>query len=140
MLGRIGFKSQDTEDVRLTKRLTNRELDIMAILWRDGAGTVNEVSKGLDDDLAYSTVLTMLRTLESKGHVRHESEGKAHRFYPITQPEDAGGGALDRVLDKMYQGSRELLVTRLLADEEVSPEELKRIRELLDERLRELES
>ena len=136
----IEFRSQDTEDVRLAKRLTNRELDIMAILWRDGAGTVNEVWKGLDDDLAYSTVLTVLRTLESKGHVRHESEGKAYRYYPITQPEDAGGGALDRVLDKMYQGSRELLVTRLLADEEVSPEELRRIRELLDERLGELES
>ena len=121
-------------------RLTHRELDIMAVLWRHGSGTVNEVGDGLEDDLAYSTVLTMLRTLEGKGHVRHDSEGKAFRYYPITQPEDAGGGALDRVLDKIYQGSRELLVTRLLADEEVSSGELRRIRELLDERLGELES
>ena len=121
-------------------RLTHRELDIMAVLWRNGSGTVNEVGDGLEDDLAYSTVLTMLRTLEGKGHVRHDSEGKAFRYYPITQPEDAGGGALDRVLDKIYQGSRELLVTRLLADEEVSSGELRRIRELLDERLGELES
>ena len=121
-------------------RLTHRELDIMAVLWRNGSGTVNEVGDGLEDDLAYSTVLTMLRTLEGKGHVRHDSEGKAFRYYPITQPEDAGGGALDRVLDKMYQGSRELLVTRLLADEEVSSGELRRIRKLLDERLGELES
>ena len=121
-------------------RLTHRELDIMAVLWRHGSGTVNEVGDGLEDDLAYSTVLTMLRTLEGKGHVRHEAEGKAFRYYPITQPEDAGGGALDRVLDKIYQGSRELLVTRLLADEEVSSGELRRIRELLDERLGELES
>lgn len=121
-------------------RLTHRELDIMAVLWRNGSGTVNEVGDGLEDDLAYSTVLTMLRTLEGKGHVRHEAEGKAFRYYPVTQPEDAGGGALDRVLDKMYQGSRELLVTRLLADEEVSSGELRRIRKLLDERLGELES
>jgi predicted transcriptional regulator len=121
-------------------RLTHRELDIMAVLWRHGSGTVNEGGDGLEDDLAYSTVLTMLRTLEGKGHVRHEAEGKAFRYYPITQPEDAGGGALDRVLDKIYQGSRELLVTRLLADEEVSSGELRRIRELLDERLEELES
>ena len=121
-------------------RLTHRELDIMAVLWRHGSGTVNEVGDGLEDDLAYSTVLTMLRTLEGKGHVRHDSEGKAFRYYPITHPEDAGGGALDRVLDKIYQGSRELLVTRLLADEEVSSGELRRIRELLDERLGELES
>lgn len=121
-------------------RLTHRELDIMAVLWRHGSGTVNEVGDGLEDDLAYSTVLTMLRTLEGKGHVRHEAEGKAFRYYPVTQPEDAGGGALDRVLDKIYQGSRELLVTRLLADEEVSSGELRRIRKLLDERLGELES
>ncbi len=124
----------------MTTRLTNRELDIMAVLWRDGSGTVNQVWKGLEDDLAYSTVLTMLRTLEGKGHVRHEAEGKAYRYFPVTLPEEAGGRALDRVLDKMYQGSRELLVTRLLADEEVSPDELRRIRELLDERLGELES
>ena len=121
-------------------RLTPRELDIMAVLWRLGSGTVNEVWDGLEDDLAYSTVLTMLRTLEGKGHVRHEAEGKAYRYHPVTLSEDAGGGALDRVLDKIYQGSRELLVTRLLADEEVSPEELRRIRELLDERLGELET
>jgi len=63
----------------VTTRLTNRELDIMAVLWRDGSGTVNQVWKGLEDDLAYSTVLTMLRTLEGKGHVRHEAEGKAYR-------------------------------------------------------------
>ncbi len=124
----------------MTTRLTNRELDIMAVLWRDGSGTVNQVWKGLEDDLAYSTVLTMLRTLEGKGHVRHEAEGKAYRYFHVTRPEEAGGRALDRVLDKMYQGSRELLVTRLLADEEVSPDELRRIRELLDERLGELES
>ncbi len=111
----------------MTTRLTNRELDIMAVLWRDGSGTVNQVWKGLEDDLAYSTVLTMLRTLEGKGHVRHEAEGKAYRYFPVTRPEEAGGRG-------------ELLVTRLLADEEVSPDELRRIRELLDERLGELES
>jgi predicted transcriptional regulator len=124
----------------VTTRLTNRELDIMAVLWREGPGTVNEVWKGLEDDLAYSTVLTMLRTLEGKGHVRHEAEGKAYRYFPVTRPEDVGGRAIERVLDKIYQGSRELMVTRLLADEKVSPEELRRIRELLDERLGEMES
>lgn len=120
-------------------RLTPRELDIMAVLWRDGSGTVSEVSDGLEADIAYSTVLTMLRTLESKGHVRHEQEGKAFRYFPETAPEEAGGTALDRLLSKIYQGSRELLVTRLLADEDVSADELHRIRELLDDRIEELE-
>jgi len=132
-------KTHDRRFRKVTEvRLTPRELDIMAVLWRHGSGTVNEVWEALEDDLAYSTVLTMLRTLETKGHVRHEAEGKAYRFYPVTRREAVGGGALERVLDKVYLGSRELLVTRLLADEEISPDELKRIRDMLDERLEEL--
>jgi BlaI family penicillinase repressor len=111
----------------------------MAVLWQHGSGTVSEVCKELDEDLAYSTVLTMLRTLESKGHVRHEQEGKAHRFYPVLQPYEAGGTALNRLLNKVFHGSRELLVTRLVADEGIAPDELRRIRELLDERLKEFE-
>ena len=120
-------------------RLTPRELDIMAVLWQHDSGTVSEVSEGLEADIAYSTVLTMLRTLETKGHVRHVQEGKAFRYLPETAPEDVGGSALDRLLTKIYQGSRELMVTRLLADEDVSAEELHRIRELLDDRIEELE-
>ena len=122
----------------MSSKLTNRELDIMAVLWQEGSGTVSDVAERLEDDLAYSTVLTMLRTLETKDHVRHEQEGKAFRYIPVTQPDDFGARALGRVLDKIFQGSRELLVTRLMADEGVSPGELRRIRELLDERLEEM--
>ena len=111
----------------------------MAVLWKDGSGTVSEVSDGLEADIAYSTVLTMLRTLESKGHVRHEQEGKAFRYFPTVEPTKAGDTVLGRILDKIYQGSRELLVARLLSDEAVSEEELRRIRRMLDERLGEVE-
>ena len=126
-------------EVDLSSKLTNRELDVMSVLWQQGTGTVSDVAAGLEDELAYSTVLTMLRTLETKGHVRHEQEGKAYRYIPVTQPEDFGERALGRVLDKIFHGSREMLVTRLVADESVSPDELRRIRELLDERLEEME-
>ncbi len=111
----------------------------MAVLWKEGSGTVSDVWEALEDELAYSTVLTMLRTLENKGHVRHEQEGKAFRYYPVVQPDEAGRMALRRLLDKIYQGSRETLITRLMADEDISAEELRRIRKLLNERLKELE-
>jgi len=111
----------------------------MAVLWELGSGTVQEVWKRLEADIAYSTVLTMLRTLETKGHVRHEKEGKAFRYHPVLQPEDAGERALERLLNKVYRGSRELLVSGLVADEEISVEEIRRIRTLLDERLKEME-
>jgi predicted transcriptional regulator len=91
----------------------------------------------LRDDLAYPTVLTILRTLETKGHVRHEVEGKAFRYYPRLESRRAGSTALARVLDKVYRGSRELLVAGLLEDEDIHAEELERIQRLIDERLRE---
>jgi len=100
---------------------------------------VAEVLENLDADLAYTTVLTILRGLESKGYVRHAKEGKAHRYAATVDAEAAGDRPLMRVLDKVYQGSRELLIARLMADEDVTTDELKRIRRLLAERLKEVD-
>lgn len=119
--------------------LTNRELDVMAVLWDRGSATVGEVKELLAEDLAYTTVLTVMRGLESKGHVRHEKEGKAFRYFAVTEAASAGDRTLRRLLDKVYLGSREMLVTRLLADKAVSQEELLRIRSMLDERLEEVD-
>lgn len=120
--------------------LTRRDLDVMAVLWELGSGTVAEVKAGIKDDLAYVTVLTMLRTLEGKGHVRHVQEGKAFRYFPRLKSERAGTGALARVLDKMYQGSREMLVAGLLDDEDVTEDELRRLQKLIAARLKEKRS
>ena len=119
----------------MSVHLTNRELDVMAVLWDRGSATVSEVSSSLPDDLAYTTILTVLRSLEAKGHVRHEKEGKAFRYYALVEAEEAGDRTLRRLLDKVYLGSREVLVTRLLSDKSVSEDELRRIRQMLDERL-----
>lgn len=121
-------------------QLTRRELDVMAVIWKRGSATVGEMKNALADDLAYPTVLTMLRTLEMKGHVRHEMEGRAFRYFPVLERDEAGTNALARVLDKVYRGSRELLVAGLLADEEIAPEELHRLRALVDAKMREVSS
>ena len=120
-------------------RLTNREMDIMAILWARGPATVAEVLEDLEADLAYTTVLTILRGLEAKRYVRHAKEGKAHRYSATVEAADAGERPLMRVLDKVYQGSRELMIARLVADDDVTAAELKRIRRLLAERLKEVD-
>lgn len=117
--------------------LTRRELDVMSVLWKHGSATVAEARDGIADDLAYPTVLTILRTLEAKGHVRHEQEGKGFRYYALLQQEDAGTSALGRLLDKVYHGSRELMVAGLLSDESIDEVELRRLKKLVDERLRE---
>jgi predicted transcriptional regulator len=117
-------------------RLSDRELDVMAVLWARGSGTVTEVRESLTDPLAYTTVLTVLRTLEEKGFVSHEEEGKAHRYTPLVARERAGRSALTRMIEKLFEGSPELLVTQLVSDRRLSAEEIRRLRRILDERLK----
>ncbi len=116
---------------------TPRELDVMSILWREGSGTVNEVRAGLGDDLAYTSVLSALQTLEEKGYVRHESEGRAYRYFATVEQEDAGRSALARIRDAVYQGSSELLFAQLVSDRGLNRSELERMRRLLSDRLKE---
>ncbi len=71
--------------------------------------------------------------------MRHERQGKAYRYFPAVEAEVAGDRPLMRLLDKVYQGSRELLIARLVEDEDVSPEQLKRIRKMLTARLKEID-
>ena len=115
---------------------TDRELDVMAVLWERGSATVTEVRERLPDDLAYTTVLTVLRTLEEKGHVGHRGEGKAHRYFPLVERRVAGRSALARLIDTVFNGSPELLLTQLVTERELTEEQLKRLRRLMDARLR----
>lgn len=117
------------EDVHFT----DRELDIMQVLWKRGSGTVSEVREGLADDLAYTTVLTILRTLDEKGHVRHESEGRAYRYFPTVERAEARGSALRHLLDRVFAGDPEALLTHLVSERDLSPEEVERMRQLLEE-------
>ncbi len=111
--------------------LTNREADVMQVLWDHGPCLVAEVREHLQDDLAYTTVLTILRTLESKGYVRHAEEGRGHRYSAKVQQQDARKSALRHLKDKLFKGSAELLFTHLVTDQKLTPEQIKRMRELL---------
>jgi len=116
---------------------TDRELDVMSVLWDAGSATVAQVRERLSDDLAYTTVLTVLRTLEQKGYVGHTGEGRAHRYRPLVKRAAAGRSALRRLVDKVFDGSPELLLTQLVSDRNLGDEELRRLRKLLADRLRE---
>jgi BlaI family transcriptional regulator, penicillinase repressor len=119
-------------------RFTERELDVMAVLWSLGEATVADVQARMPDELAYTTVLTVLRTLEEKGHVGHrEGGGRAYVYRPLVEREEAGSSALVRLVDRLFAGSPELLLTQLVRERDLSDEELERMRRLLDERLRE---
>jgi BlaI family transcriptional regulator, penicillinase repressor len=114
---------------------TDRELDVMAVLWDHGPSTVSEVRDRLVDPLAYTTVLTVLRTLEEKGHLRHTEEGRAFRYHPLVARGEARVSALERLRRKLFDGSTELLLSHLVSDRDLSDAEIERIRKLLDERI-----
>jgi predicted transcriptional regulator len=120
-------------------RFTARELDVISVLWDRGPSTVAEVRKALDDELAYTTVLTILRILEEKGYVGHTTEGRAHRYQPLVERATAGGSALRRIRQRLFQGSPELLLTRLVEDDDLTEDELRRMRDLLAKRLEEVD-
>ncbi len=123
----------------MKKTLTAREMDVMSILWELESATVAEVNERLEDDLAYTTVLTVLRILESKGLAGRTREGRAHRYHPLLGRREAGRTVLGRLRDKVFAGSTELLVAQLVTDEKLSSAEVRRIRALLDQRLEEEE-
>ena len=111
--------------------LTDREADVMQVLWDHGPSVVNEVKDRLPDDLAYTTVLTILRTLEQKGYVQHEEEGRVHRYFAAVREDAARKSALQHLTGKLFKGSAELLFTHLVADRKLSKEQIERMRELL---------
>jgi len=111
---------------------TERELDIMSILWGEGSGTVAEVREELPHALGYTGVLKMLQILEEKGMVRHEQEGRAYRYFPVAKPAEAGGRALGRIVDTIFQGSTEMALARLVSGRRLEADEVQRMKALLD--------
>jgi len=110
---------------------TDREADVMHVLWDLGPSVVSEVQNQLSDKLAYTTVLTVLRTLESKGYVGHKEEGRQHRYFATVQRQAAQKSALKHLLGKLFKDSSELLFARLVSDQKLSSEEIRRMRKLL---------
>lgn len=114
-----------------------RELEVMSSLWRRGSATVSDVRDDLGESLAYTSVLSALQTLEEKGFVRHEAEGRAYRYFPAVGAETAGGSALARIRDAIYHGSAERMFAQLVSDKKLGRDELERMRSLLAKRLKE---
>jgi predicted transcriptional regulator len=111
--------------------LTDREADVMGVLWDHGPSVVSEVRTRLSDELAYTTVLTILRTLEVKGYVRHKEEGRVHRYYAAVQQQAARKSALHHLTGKLFNGSSELLFAHLVSDRKLSAQQIERMRKLL---------
>ena len=111
--------------------LTDREADVMQLLWDHGPSLVGDVRARLSDKLAYTTVLTILRTLEAKGYVGHDEEGRGHRYFAAVQEHAARKSALQHLTEKLFKGSSELLFAQLVSDRRLSAAQVRRMRSLL---------
>jgi predicted transcriptional regulator len=118
----------------MSNQLTDREADIMRVLWERGPSSVAEVRAALKNPLAHTTVQTMLRILESKGVVAHEEEGRQHRFHALVAETAARRNALKHLVGKLFCGSSELLFTQLVSDQKLTAEQIRRMRKLLAEK------
>ena len=118
----------------LKQKLGERELDIMQVLWQSGSATVADVHQSLQnkrDDIAYTTVQTMLNRLEAKGLVRRDDSDRAHRYLPVLKETAVVNRAIQKLAERFFSGSVEALATRLV-EKDLSLEQLEHIQKLID--------
>ena len=113
--------------------LTEAELRLMKVLWTRGESAVADMVAAIADasPLAYTSVLTTVRILEKKGYVQHRQAGRAFLYSPRVAEHEAGRSEVRHVLQRFFGNSREQMLLSLLGDGEISPEELKRLKEAI---------
>lgn len=114
--------------------LSRREREIMDILYRDGALTANDVVERLPDHPSNSAVRTILRILETKGHVRRQEDGLRYLYKPAVSREKAGRSALNHLVSTFFDGSPETVVSTLLDENasKLSSEQLDSLAEIIE--------
>lgn len=120
-----------TKQAKGTQTLTPLELRIMQVLWELGPSTVSEVQVELGDELAYTTVQTMLNVLLKKSKVKRMQEGRAFRYQAVVSKERAAGSAVSDLVKRMFGGSTEALLMAMVDTRQISAEELERIAQRL---------
>jgi BlaI family transcriptional regulator, penicillinase repressor len=110
-----------------TATLTPREAEIMRILWEGGPASADDVRTALADGAHDSSVRTILRILEQKGHVTHKAVGKAYIYSPRVQQDAAQKTAMRDLLRRFFGGSAKSLILRLMEDRELSADQLAEI-------------
>jgi predicted transcriptional regulator len=114
--------------------LTKLELQIMQVIWRLGASNVGAVQEGLEQQLAYTTVQTMLNILERKGKLKRKLRGRSYEYSATVTEAKASGNAVRDLVDRMFGGSTEDLVMSLIKNKQIDAEQIARLSRMLDEK------
>jgi BlaI family penicillinase repressor len=119
-------------------RIGSVQLRIMRVLWDEGEATARRIGEVMSAEtpVAHSTVQTLLRQLEAKGAVRHEKKDRTFVFLPVVKEADVTRSAAQDLLDRVFRGSVSGLVAHLLDSEEVSNEEMRLLRKVIEDKSR----
>ena len=111
------------------------QLKILHVLWDKKLANARDITEIMNNDepIAHSTVQTLLRRMERKGAVAHKTKNRTFLYYPIVKPEHVAKRALREIIDYMFSGSPEGLVSYLIKYEYIAPAKLNEIRKLIDE-------
>ncbi len=117
------------------RNLTEQELEIMKVVWGRKAATVREVYEDLRErkTVAYTTVMTMMNILETKGHLAKRPEGRAYVYEPVQPRKEVVGGMVQDFVDRVFDGAASSLVLSLIRERKLSKEELDAVSRLIDE-------
>lgn len=117
---------------KTSPNLTETELRLMEVIWSRGRSTVAEVAEAIGQS-AYTTVLTMLRVLEKKGYLRHQKKGRAFVYEAVVGRGEASEKAVNYLVSRFFNNSPELLMLNILEKRKMDPEEIKRLKKLIEE-------
>jgi predicted transcriptional regulator len=109
---------------REKETLTKLELQIMQVIWKQGSSNVSAVQEGLEQELAYTTVQTMLNILHRKGKLKRKLKGRAYEYSATVTEANASGHAIRDLIDRMFGGSSEELVMSLIKSRQIDPKKI----------------
>ena len=115
-----------------TKRLHPLELEVMKVVWKLTRATVNDVLDNIDRKLAYTTVATTMKSLEKKGFLSHQVDGRTFVYQPLVKEMEITHSMLSDLLERLFDNSAEKLVNTLLKVRQATPEEHNRLQELIN--------
>jgi len=117
-----------------SKTFTDKELEIMRVVWELGEASAREIQAKLPGERHYNSVLTIIRVLERKGHLTHRSEGKSYIYRARQQPAKSRGHVVGHVIKQVFGGSAASLVLHLVETGDLSENDLREIRQRLAKR------
>ncbi|HEX5080816.1 MAG TPA: BlaI/MecI/CopY family transcriptional regulator [Blastocatellia bacterium] len=119
-----------------SKTFTDKELEIMRVIWERGEATAREIQEALPGERHYNSVLTIIRVLERKGHLTHRAEGKAHIYRAKAKPEKAQRRVISHLIEQLFGGSAAAMILHLVETGDLTEEDLKEVREQIAARSR----